>query len=101
MKYAIAKPLTVAALLVASAAFANQPPAIVEAAVVTRENTAPTADLPGTVISTRDAQVRAEIEGRIDWIAWVLKSRLASLWPASTTKRCSYSCSVTMRASSD
>ncbi len=69
MKYAIAKPFTVAALLVASAAFANQPPAIVEAAVVTLENAAPTADLPGTVISTRDAQVRAEIEGRIDWIA--------------------------------
>lgn len=50
---------------------AAQGEAIVQTASVTREATAPTADLPGTVISTRDAQVRSEIAGRITWIAEV------------------------------
>lgn len=50
---------------------ATGPEAIVQTASVTREATAPTTSLPGTVISTRDAQVRAELEGRITWIAEV------------------------------
>ena len=45
------------------------PGSIVEVATASRETAAPTVDLPGTVISTRDAQIRAELPGRIDWIA--------------------------------
>ncbi len=55
----------------ASLGAAAQGEAIVQTASVTREATAPTADLPGTVISTRDAQIRTEIAGRITWIAEV------------------------------
>ncbi|WOJ91936.1 efflux RND transporter periplasmic adaptor subunit [Congregibacter variabilis] len=54
-----------------AAALSNTPGATVHTASVTREATAPTAELPGTVISTRDAQVRAELSGRITWIAEV------------------------------
>ena len=63
--------LTLGVLLGLPLGAAAQGEAIVQTASVTREATAPTADLPGTVISTRDAQVRSEIAGRITWIAEV------------------------------
>lgn len=46
-----------------------QPEAVVEIANASREATTSMVTLPGTVISTRDAQIRAEVAARIDWIA--------------------------------
>ncbi|MEO0438301.1 MAG: efflux RND transporter periplasmic adaptor subunit [Pseudomonadota bacterium] len=54
-----------------SRALAQGPAATVMTASVTRESAAPTARLPGTVISTRDARVRSEISGRVLWVAQV------------------------------
>ncbi len=60
-----------ASLSVPGTALANAPAAIVSTGPVMREAATPTTDIPGTVISTRDAQIRSEIEGRITWIAEV------------------------------
>lgn len=48
-----------------------QPPAVVELASVTESTSSSVIKLPGTVISTRDAQISAELDGRITWIAEV------------------------------
>ena len=53
------------------AALAQQAEAIVELAVVTEETASSVVKLPGTVISTRDAQIAAEISGRLTWVAQV------------------------------
>lgn len=60
-----------ALLALSSLAGAQAPQAIVQIGSASREATTPTAALPGTVISTRDAQVRAELASRIEWIAQV------------------------------
>ncbi|MEM6545820.1 MAG: efflux RND transporter periplasmic adaptor subunit, partial [Pseudomonadota bacterium] len=57
--------------LSSTGAFAQGSAATVVTASVTRESAAPTASLPGTVISTRDARVRSEISGRVLWVAQV------------------------------
>ena len=57
--------------LVSQAAVAQQPEAIVELAVVKEETASSVVKLPGTVISTRDAQIAAEISGRLTWVAQV------------------------------
>ncbi|MEM1403808.1 MAG: efflux RND transporter periplasmic adaptor subunit [Pseudomonadota bacterium] len=68
----VKKLLTVLTLIsLSSVSYAQAPAAIVQIADVTRESSANTAELPGTVISTRDAQLRSEIEGRVLWIAAV------------------------------
>lgn len=53
--------------LTASISFAQE--AVVEIASASREATTSTVSLPGAVISTRDAQIRAELAARIKWIA--------------------------------
>lgn len=70
--------LTTASLLttalwmcVAMAASAQQAEAIVELATVTEQQSSSIARLPGTVISTRDAEIAAEISGRLTWVAQV------------------------------
>lgn len=50
---------------------AQQPEAIVELATVTEEMASSVVKLPGTVISTRDAQIAAELSGRLTWVAQV------------------------------
>jgi RND family efflux transporter MFP subunit len=50
---------------------AQQPEAAVELAPVTQETASSVVKLPGTVISTRDAQIAAELSGRLTWVAQV------------------------------
>lgn len=50
---------------------AQQSEAIVELATVTQEQASSIVKLPGTVISTRDAQIAAELSGRLTWVAQV------------------------------
>ena len=50
---------------------AQAPDATVETAAVTVEETSSVISLPGTVISTRDAEIAAEITGRLTWVARV------------------------------
>lgn len=63
--------VTLALLLIPAGARAQAPDATVETAAVTVEETSSVISLPGTVISTRDAEVAAEISGRITWVARV------------------------------
>ena len=48
-----------------------QPEAVVELGVVTQGSNSPVLRLPGTVISVRDAEIAAELEGRLTWMAEV------------------------------
>lgn len=52
-------------------ALAQQAEAIVELATVSEENASSVVRLPGTVISTQDAVIAAEISGRLTWVAQV------------------------------
>lgn len=52
---------------------AQQPEAMVELATVTEQQSSSVATVPGTVISTRDAEIAAEISGRLTWVAQVGK----------------------------
>ncbi len=54
-----------------SAAWAQQPEAIVEIGRVTEQLASSVVRLPGTVISTRDAQIAAEVSGRLTWVSEV------------------------------
>lgn len=63
--------LLLALLSGAATAQAQLPDATVETATVTREETHSMINLPGTVISTRDAEIAAEIGGRLTWVAQV------------------------------
>ncbi len=49
----------------------EQKAAVVELATVTEGNSGSVLRLPGSVISTRDAQISAELSGRLTWIAEV------------------------------
>ncbi|TDG15648.1 efflux RND transporter periplasmic adaptor subunit [Seongchinamella unica] len=53
------------------AALAQQPEAIVELATVSEQTASSVVRLPGTVISTQDALIAAEISGRLTWVAQV------------------------------
>ena len=63
----------VAMLLTAfgQSALAQQPDATVELATVTQSQSSSVVTLPGTVISRRDAQISAELNGRLKWVAEV------------------------------
>jgi RND family efflux transporter MFP subunit len=63
------KLVSLLALLTPLSALGNGVEVIVEAGFVESHHGAAVAELPGTIVSTRDAQIRAEVEGRIDWIA--------------------------------
>ncbi|RLQ23552.1 efflux RND transporter periplasmic adaptor subunit [Seongchinamella sediminis] len=52
-------------------ALAQQAEAIVELATVSAESASSVVRLPGTVISTQDAVIAAEISGRLTWVAQV------------------------------
>ncbi len=52
-------------------AAAQQPEATVELATVTEGKSSSVVRLPGTVISKRDAQISAELSGRLQWVAEV------------------------------
>ena len=59
-----------AAMLAASAAAAQQPPArVVQVAEVTRVELAPTVAVPGTVYSRNDMQITAGIAGQLEMVA--------------------------------
>lgn len=62
---------TLGLLLNLNSAYAQAPDATVETAAVTLEETSSVISLPGTVISTRDADIAAEIAGRLTWVAQV------------------------------
>lgn len=47
----------------------DMPPAQVEIMVVEEMNMAPQVEVPGTIISRNDAQIAAEVTGRVSWIA--------------------------------
>ena len=67
-------PLLIASLLLGGmnqVVLAQQPEAIVELATVSEESASSVVKLPGTVISTRDAHIAAEISGRLTWVAQV------------------------------
>lgn len=66
--------LTTGALLLAAntfAAGAGTPEAVVELANISAGEATSVVRLPGTVISTRDADISAEIAGRLTWVAQV------------------------------
>jgi RND family efflux transporter MFP subunit len=63
--------VTLALLLATAGARGQVPDATVETATVTLEETSSVISLPGTVISTRDAEIAAEISGRLTWVARV------------------------------
>ncbi len=63
--------VSLALLLATAGALAQVPEATVETAAVTLEETSSVMSLPGTVISTRDAAIAAEISGRLTWVARV------------------------------
>ncbi len=65
------KMLGLSLLLAAAQVVAQPPPAVVELANVVERETSETLRLPGTVISRRDAQISAEIDGRLSWVAEV------------------------------
>jgi len=73
MKYAGALPLVLLASTMAAqpAPAASEPPAIVEVAAVTRGDGKSVLRLPGTVLSLQDAQISAEVTGRLLWVAEV------------------------------
>ena len=50
---------------------ATDSPAIVEVAEVTRDNGTAVLKLPGTILSKQDAQISAEVTGRLTWVAEV------------------------------
>ncbi len=50
---------------------AAQQEAVVELGTVTEGSTGPVVRLPGRVISTRDAEISAELSGRLTWVAEV------------------------------
>ena len=50
---------------------ATESPAIVEVAEVTRGSGTAVMKLPGTVLSKQDAQISAEVSGRLVWVAEV------------------------------
>jgi len=52
-------------------ATAQAPEAVVELATVTEQGTNSVLRLPGTVISKRDADIAAELSGRLNWVAEV------------------------------
>ena len=54
-----------------AAAAAAQPEAVVELGIVTEGSSSPVIRLPGTVISVRDSEIAAELEGRLTWVAEV------------------------------
>ena len=62
--------VTCLALLLAGGATA-QPEAVVELGTVTEGSNSPVMRLPGTVISVRDAEIAAELSGRLTWVAEV------------------------------
>ena len=62
---------TAAALFLTPVALAEQPPAVVEVANVVEQTASSVIRVPGSVISTRDATLASEINGRITWVAEV------------------------------
>jgi RND family efflux transporter MFP subunit len=77
MKYTMkiaGRPLAAIALALLAwgpASRAETPEAVVELATVTESNSASVLRLPGTVISTNDAEISSELEGRLTWVAEV------------------------------
>jgi len=75
MKHAGTFAATIAAILLALAASpilaAQDTTAIVEVAAVTRGKDTAVLKLPGTVMSRQDAQISAEVTGRLVWVAEV------------------------------
>jgi RND family efflux transporter MFP subunit len=63
--------LSLATLLAASISVAETPQAAVELATVTQGKSSSVLRLPGTVISTADAEIASELEGRLTWVAEV------------------------------
>lgn len=59
------------------------PPAVVELAPVSVTNASAVLRLPGTVISTQDAQISAELSGRLMWLAEV-GDKIAAGEPVAT-----------------
>lgn len=64
------KTLSILALLLPAAAFA-QPSVTVETDAVTREEISATMSVPGVVVSREDAALASELNGRLEWIAEV------------------------------
>ena len=50
---------------------AEEPPAVVEVAQVTSGSDMAILKLPGTVLSKQDAEISAEVTGRLTWVAEV------------------------------
>ncbi|GAB3284271.1 efflux RND transporter periplasmic adaptor subunit [Parahaliea aestuarii] len=69
--HTISLPLLLALLVLCAGARAQPPEAVVELANVSEGEAAAVVRLPGTVISTRDAALSAEVAGRLTWIAEV------------------------------
>ena len=57
--------------LATSLASAQAPEAVVELSTVTEQGSNSVLSLPGTVISKRDAEISAELDGRLNWVAEV------------------------------
>ncbi|MBT4521414.1 MAG: efflux RND transporter periplasmic adaptor subunit [Halieaceae bacterium] len=55
----------------ANLAFSQSPDAVVEMAAVSESNSSAVLHLPGTVISRQDAEIAAELSGRLSWVASV------------------------------
>lgn len=70
-KSALSSVIAVMLLAQAPVAFNQEAAATVELASVTRGNNRSMLRLPGTVISTQDAEISAELSGRLTWIAEV------------------------------
>lgn len=68
---AVAFALMAAGLPGFTALGADEPAAIVEVAEVTRASGMAVLKLPGTVLSKQDAQISAEVDGRLTWVAEV------------------------------
>lgn len=58
-------------VLATSLASAQAPEAVVELSTVTEQGSNAVLSLPGTVISKRDADISAELNGRLNWVAEV------------------------------
>lgn len=63
--------LTATVIAPLAAAQEDQPEAVVELATVVERDSSDVLRLPGTVISTRDSAIAAELSGRLTWVAEV------------------------------
>ena len=70
-RYLLATTIAMGPALYGLDAQAQQPPAVVELTSVTERESSSVVKLPGTVISTRDAQIASEVAGRLTWVAEV------------------------------